>query len=50
MYNTMDKGEAYRIPDSHNIVGIFFKNELENAKDVHRERRRIWNGLFSPSG
>lgn len=47
MYNTMEKSESYRFPSNDGVVAMFFK---QDTKDLHRERKRIWNGLFSPNG
>ncbi|KAI0763298.1 cytochrome P450, partial [Trametes elegans] len=47
IYQTMEKSEAYRRPARIKVVTLFFKNETENQ---HRERKRIWSALFTPSG
>ncbi len=47
IYNSMEKSESYRFPSNDGVVAMFFK---QDTKDLHRERKRIWNGLFSPSG
>ena len=43
----MEKSDSYRFPSNDGVVAMFFK---QDTKDLHRERKRIWNGLFSPSG
>ncbi|TFK91279.1 cytochrome P450 [Polyporus arcularius HHB13444] len=47
MYQTMEKSEAYRRPARIKVVTMFFKNEHEK---LHRERKKIWATLFTPSG
>ncbi|KAI0636113.1 cytochrome P450 [Trametes polyzona] len=47
IYLNMEKSEAYRFPAHDDIVGIFFKQE---SKELHRERKRIWGGMFTPNG
>lgn len=47
IYLTMEKGEAYRFPAHDDIVGIFFK---QDSKEAHRERKKIWNAMFTPNG
>ncbi|KAI0636241.1 cytochrome P450 [Trametes polyzona] len=46
LYNHLEKGESYRFPNHDDIVSIFLK---QDSKEGHRERRRIWGGLFTPS-
>ncbi|EJF56220.1 cytochrome P450 [Dichomitus squalens LYAD-421 SS1] len=47
IYTAMEKSDSYRFPSNDGVVAMFFK---QDTKDLHRERKRIWNGLFSPSG
>ena len=47
VYLTMEKSEAYRFPAHDDIVGIFFKQE---SKELHRDRKKIWQGMFTPNG
>ncbi|TFK91285.1 cytochrome P450 [Polyporus arcularius HHB13444] len=47
IYQTMEKSEAYRRPARIKVVTMFFKNEIEK---LHRERKKIWATLFTPSG
>ncbi|KAI0706361.1 cytochrome P450 [Earliella scabrosa] len=47
IYLTMEKSEAYRFPAHDDIVGIFFKQE---SKELHRDRKKIWQGMFTPNG
>ncbi|KAI0353726.1 cytochrome P450 [Trametes cingulata] len=46
LYNHLEKGESYRFPNHDDVVSIFLK---QDSKEGHRERRRIWGGLFTPS-
>ncbi len=43
----MEKSEAYRRPARIKVTTMFFKNEAEK---LHRERKKIWATLFTPSG
>lgn len=43
----MEKSEAYRFPAHDDVVGIFFK---QDTKEVHRERKKLWGGMFTPNG
>ncbi|EIW57876.1 cytochrome P450 [Trametes versicolor FP-101664 SS1] len=47
VYLNMEKSEAYRFPAHDDVVGIFFKQE---SKEVHRERKKLWGGMFTPNG
>lgn len=47
IYQTMEKSEAYRRPARIKVTTMFFKNEAEK---LHRERKKIWATLFTPSG
>ncbi|OJT10972.1 Cytochrome P450 67 [Trametes pubescens] len=47
VYLTMEKGEAYRFPAHDDVMGIFFKPK---SKEVHRERKKLWGGMFTPNG
>ncbi|KAI0741404.1 cytochrome P450 [Daedaleopsis nitida] len=47
LYLTMEKGEAYRYPAHDDVVAIFFKLD---SKEQHRERKKIWGGMFTPNG
>ncbi|KAI0833790.1 cytochrome P450 [Trametes gibbosa] len=47
VYLNMEKSEAYRFASHDDIVAIFFKQE---TKEAHRDRKRIWNGMFTPNG
>ncbi|KAI0363893.1 cytochrome P450 [Pilatotrama ljubarskyi] len=48
LYLTLEKSDSYRMPDHDNkAVALFFKQE---SKEIHRERRRIWSGFFTPNG
>lgn len=47
VYLSMEKSEAYRFPAHDDIVGIFFK---QDTKEAHRDRKRIWNSMFTPNG
>lgn len=46
LYAHLEKGESYRFPAHDNIVSVFLK---QDSKEVHRERRRVWGGLFTPT-
>lgn len=46
-YLNMEKSEAYRFPAHDDVVGIFFK---QDTKEVHRERKKLWGGMFTPNG
>ncbi|KAI0667857.1 cytochrome P450 [Trametes maxima] len=47
LYSSMEKGESYRFPGDDGVVSIFMK---QDSREEHRERRRIWGGLFTPNG
>ncbi|KAI0788191.1 cytochrome P450 [Fomes fomentarius] len=47
IYQTMEKSEAYRRPARIKVTTMFFKNKTEK---LHRERKKIWAMLFTPSG
>nr|BED43033.1 cytochrome P450 monooxygenase [Trametes versicolor] len=46
LYAHLEKGESYRFPVHDRVASIFLK---QDSKEGHRERRRIWGGLFTPS-
>ncbi|KAL1949708.1 hypothetical protein VTO73DRAFT_8589 [Trametes versicolor] len=46
LYANLEKGESYRFPAHDNVASVFLK---QDSKEGHRERRRIWGGLFTPS-
>lgn len=46
LYAHLEKGESYRFPAHDGVVSIFLK---QDSKEGHRERRRVWGGLFTPS-
>ncbi|KAI0759678.1 cytochrome P450 [Trametes elegans] len=48
MYLNLEKSVSYRMPDhDDHSVALFFKQE---SKEIHRERRRVWSGFFTPTG
>ncbi|KAI0759687.1 cytochrome P450 [Trametes elegans] len=46
LYNTLEKAESYRLPAHDAVASIFLK---QDSRDGHRERKRVWGALFTPS-
>ncbi|KAI0353754.1 cytochrome P450 [Trametes cingulata] len=44
LYTNAEKSESYRFPGHNGAVALFFK---QDTAEQHRNRRRIWSGLFT---
>ncbi|KAI0750011.1 cytochrome P450 [Daedaleopsis nitida] len=47
IYSSMEKSDSYHFPGRNGAISLFFK---QDALDIHRDRRKIWQPMFTPAG